>query len=125
MCSSCISCGVVVSLAKKKFKEWYNEFTEVCDSCELDSTASDFGLGTYFWGNEDGVMINENGWVSFRYPGATRGGLRIEDGVIKEISIDASSYTESSGIACYRPCIREVVRRFLGMKFDLPLVPFD
>jgi hypothetical protein len=116
---------VVVSLAKKKFKEWYNEFTEVCDSCELDSTASYFGLGTYFWGNEDGVMINENGWVSFRYPGATRGGLRIEDGMIKEISVDESSYTEDSGIACYRPCIREVVGRFLGTKFDLPLVPFD
>lgn len=112
-------------MGKKKFKEWYNEFTEVCDSCELYPTTIEFGFGTYFWGNEDGVMINENGWVSFRYPGATRGGLRIEDGKIKEISIDASSYEDGSGIACYRPCIKEAVRRFLGTKFDLPVVPFE
>lgn len=108
-----------------KFKEWYNEFTDVCDSCEIDSIAHKFGLGTYLWGTEDGVLINKHNWVSFRYPGATRGGLRIEDGKIKEISIDASSYVESSGIACYRPCIKEVVNRFLGTKFDLPLVPWD
>ena len=108
------------------FKEWYNEFTEVCDSCVLHGwEVEEFKLGTYFWGNSKGVLINKNNWVSFRYPGATRGGLLIEDGKIKDISIDASSYTEGSGIACYRPCIKEVARRFLGTKFDLPLVPWD
>lgn len=102
--------------------EWRNEFTEVCDSCALYEVTGEWGLSTYFWGNKDGVEINKWNWVSFRYPGATRGGLRIEDGIIKEIQIDESSYNEESGIACYRPCVVEVTRRFLGTKFDLPLV---
>lgn len=102
--------------------EWRNEFTEVCDSFALYEVTGEWGLSTYFWGEADGVIINKYNWVSFRYPGATRGGLRIEDGIIKEIEIDESSYIESSGIACFRPGIVEATRRFLGMKFNLPLV---
>ena len=75
------------------------------------------------WGNEDGVERNKHNWISFRVPGATRGGIKVVDDVIVDIVFDEELCFGEIG--CYNREIEPYIKdKFVGTKFDLPIVPF-
>lgn len=108
-----------------KIKEWTNEFTEECDKFLTNGyeLGLKYGCGTYFWGNDDGVERNENSYISFRVPGATRGGIKIVDDIIVDVVFDEDMCFEVMG--CYKREVEPHIKgKFLGTKFDLPIVDF-
>lgn len=106
-------------------REWKNEFTKECDKFltnghEIGLT---YGCGTYLFGYEKGVAINENNYISFRVPGATRGGIKIVDNTIVDIVFDEEMCFGEIG--CYKKEIVPYIQnKFIGTKFDLPVVEF-
>lgn len=107
-------------------KQWTNEFTKECDKFLANGheTGLEFGCGTYLWGNEDGVERNELNFISFRVPGATRGGIKIVDDVIVDIVFDEEMCFGEIG--CYKREIEPYIKgKFIDTKFDLPIVAFQ
>lgn len=117
-----------VSLVKntcghEKIKEWINDFTKECDNFLANGheISLNYGCGTYFFGYEDGVLRNENNYISFRVPGATRGGIKIVDNIIVDIIFDEEMCF--GDIGCYKKEIASFVKdKFIGKQFDLPIV---
>lgn len=104
-------------------KHWTNDFTEECDKFLTNGheLGLEFGCGTYLWGCEDGVERNERDWISFRVPGATRGGIKVVDKVIVDIVFDKEMCFGKVG--CYNREIEPHIKgKFVGTKFDLPIV---
>ena len=108
-----------------KIKEWTNDFTKECDKFLTNGHEKGlaYGCGTYLWGNEKGVERNEHNYISFRVPGATRGGVRVVDNIIVDIEFDAEMCF--GDIGCYKKEIEPFIKeKFIGTKFDLPIVEF-
>lgn len=108
-----------------KIKNWTNEFTKEFDKFLINGheLGLAYGYGTYLWGNENGVERNENNYISFRVPGATRGGVKVVDNIIVDIVFDED--TCFGKIGCYRKEIEPFIKdKFIGTKFDLPIVDF-
>ena len=106
-----------------KIKNWTNDFTKECDRFVTNGheITFEFGLCTYFWGNEEGVERNEHNYISFRFPGATRGGVKVVDNIIVDIEFDED--TCFGAIGCYKKEIEPYIKaKFIGTKFDLPIV---
>lgn len=104
-------------------KNWTNAFTKECDAFLLNKKYIEYGYCTYLWGNERGVERNENNWISFRVPGATRGGIKVVDGVIVDILFDEDLCF--GRIGCYQKEIEPYIKgKFIGTEFDLPIVDF-
>lgn len=62
---------------------------------------------TYIYGNRP----NQHGWYSFRFPGATRGGIRVNaDNIIEEIKF----FRDITFI--YDEGVEEAVKKFIGSK---------
>lgn len=59
-------------------------------------------------------IFNEpvNGNWAIRVPGATRGHIKIEDGVVTEIKLYEDSF-------CYKKDVFDDLKKFIGMKIDL------
>jgi hypothetical protein len=107
----------------RKIKEWTNSFTKECDKFLANGheLGLAYGCGTYFWGNENGVERNENNYISFRVPGATRGGIKIVDNIIVDINFDPELCF--GVIGCYKKeIISFIEEKFIGKEFDLPIV---
>ena len=108
-----------------KIKQWTNEFTEECNKFLTNGheLGLKYGCGTYLFGYEKGVAINENNYISFRVPGATRGGIKIVDDIIVDVVFDEDMCFEVMG--CYKKEIEPYIKaKFIGTKFDLPIVDF-
>ena len=106
-----------------KIKKWTNEFTKECDKflINVGELSLYYGYRTYLWGNEKGVAINENNYISFRVPGATRGGIKIVDNIIVDVVFDEEMCF--GVVACYKKEIEPYIKaKFIGTKFDLPIV---
>ena len=105
--------------------QWTNGFTKECDKFLANGheTGLEYGCGTYLWGNENGVERNENNYISFRVPGATRGGIKVKHNIIVRVVFDEELCF--GDIGCYRREIEPYVQnKFIGTKFDLPIVDF-
>ena len=108
-----------------KIKQWTNDFTKECNKFLTNGheESLDYCCGTYLWGNEDGVERNEYGWISFRVPGATRGGIKVVDDIIVDIEFDEEMCFGKIG--CYNREVEPYIKaKFIGTKFDLPIVDF-
>ena len=107
-------------------KKWTNELTKECDKFLLidDKICIAYGYHTYLWGNKNGVERNEYNYISLRVPGATRGGVKVVDNII----VDIKFYEDTcfSVIGCYKKEIESFIKdKFIGTKFDLPIVDFE
>jgi len=95
---------------------WYvNDMTKEIDKHVSGSFKVTFQYteGTHFYEKpEDGVWL-------FRFPGATRGYITLnEDNTIKEIIFhDDTCFSE--GIGCYDRSVKEAVKCFIGAKIVL------
>ena len=104
-------------------KKWTNAFTQECDKFLIPAYSKNigFGLNTYLWGDEGGCERNKNNFISFRVPGATRGGIKVVDNTIVDILFDEELCFGRLG--CYNPEVVEHVKtKFIGTKFDLPII---
>lgn len=108
-----------------RMKFWTNDFTKECNKFltgghELDLI---YHYGTYLWGYEGGVERDRNNTICFRVPGATRGHIKVVDCVITDIVFyEDTCFGE---IGCYKREIEPHIKgKFLGTKFDLPIVDF-
>ena len=83
-------------------KWWINDFTKECDNFLTNGyeIGLDLGCGTYLWGYEEGVEKNENDYVDFRVPGATRGAIKIVNNIIVDIEFDSEMCF--GNIGCYK-----------------------
>ena len=111
----------------RKLKNWTNKFTEECDKYLTDNYKGydDYLLNTYLYGNQDGVEFNEHNWCCFRVPGATRGGIKIENGIITDIEFfEDTCFDYSKGIGCFKQEVIEATKKFIGTEFDLPISEF-
>ena len=109
-----------------KIKQWTNEFTKECDKFLTNGSeiGLEFGCGTYLWGNENGVERNKNNYISFRVPGATRGGIKIVDNIIVDIIFDVEVCF--GDIGCYKKDVEPYIKaKFIGTEFDLPIVAME
>ncbi len=107
-----------------KIKWWRNNFTKECDNFLTNSYEIGLGFecGTYLWGYEEGVEKNENNYISFRVPGATRGAIKVIDNIIVDIEFD-SEMCFSENIGCYKKEIVSFIKdKFIGKEFDLPII---
>lgn len=108
-----------------KIKQWTNEFTKECDKFLTNGheLSWDYCCGTYLWGNENGVERNEHNYISFRVPGATRGGIKVVDNIIVDIVFFEN--TCFGDIGCYKKDVEPFIKaKFIGTEFDLPIVDF-
>ena len=65
--------------------------------------------------------IAKNNYISFRVPGATRGGIQVINNVIVNIVFDEEMCFGKIG--CYKRGVERYIKdKFLGTKFDLPIV---
>lgn len=106
-----------------KIKEWTNSFTKECDKFLTNGHEKglEYGCGTYLWGNENGVERNKNNYISFRVPGATRGGIQVINNVIVNIVFDEEMCFGKIG--CYKREVESHIKiKFIYTKFDLPIV---
>ena len=106
-------------------KKWTNELTKECDKFLLidDKICIAYGYHTYLWGNKNGVERNEYNYISLRVPGATRGGIKVVNDIIVDIYFDKAVCFGDMG--CYKKEIESFIKdKFIGTKFDLPIVDF-
>lgn len=111
-----------------KIKQWANEFTKECNKFLTNghelSWKEGYSYGTYLWGNENGVERNEYNWISFRVPGATRGGIKVVDNIIVDIVFDEEMCF--GDIGCYKKEVEPYIKaKFIGTEFDLPIVDME
>ena len=56
-----------------------------------------------------------NGYWAIRVPGATRGHIKVEDGVVKEIKLYEDTF-------CYGESVFDELNKFVGRKIDLEYI---
>ena len=101
-------------------EKWTNKFTKECDKFLLNKKYIECGYHTYLWGNEIGVERNEHNYISFRVPGATRGGIKVKHNIIVRVVFDEEMCF--GRIGCYQREIESYIKnKFIGTKFDLPI----
>jgi len=97
---------------------YHNKFTNECDSYLLDSwkkSAEGMDIHTEFYIDGCDMISRSSYIVPFRYPGATRGHVKVHvlTGLVEEIKFYNTAY-EDKGIACYKPDISALVLRWEG-----------
>ena len=92
-------------------QEYFNEITKELDKYLLYSN-SPYCFDTY-------IIAYDTGLWSIRFPGATRGHIRVDDSmIITEIKLyDDTAFGDKIG--CYKREAIDVVRRFIGTKLEL------
>lgn len=95
--------------------DYVNELTKEMDSYLIDSIKalnSEF-LATYFY-LEDELKLGEKQHFAFRYPGATRGSIYIdENNEITKIDLYDDEYHTDS---IYKPDVRSIFDKYIGLK---------
>ena len=91
---------------RKDSHDYVNDLTKEIDK-HLESTEWPENFRTYIYGDKP----NNHGWYSFRFPGATRGGIKVnEDNIIEKIEF----FKDITLI--YKDSVEEAVKKFIGYK---------
>jgi len=90
----------------RSMEEYVNELTKEMDK-HLDVSGYPESWCTYIYESKP----NHNGWYAFRFPGATRGGIKVnEDNVIEKIEF----FRDIDFL--YKESVEEAVKKFIGDK---------
>lgn len=89
----------------KNDHDYVNDLTKEIDKY-LDGKWPEYWC-TYIYGNKP----NHHGWYSFRFPGATRGGIKVDkDNIIEKIEF----FRDITFI--YKDDVEEAIKKFIGSK---------